>query len=141
MNISSKNFGGNIAQNQIEKVRVSSGGRVKPSATNSQDKAIKQFCMIKIKQREKQANYGSQSRNQAFKIPNASSTGKSYNKSNTREYSPQNLSKSPTQNIKKSRNNRIGGSQTHIANKRRQSKKYSIEENTFKTIKNTDKSK
>lgn len=70
-----------------------------------------------------------------------SNTGRSYNKSNTREYSPQNLSKSPTQNIKKSRNNRIGGSQTHIASKRRQSKKYSKDQDTLKTIKNSDKSK
>jgi hypothetical protein len=138
-NIAVKSFGGSVVQNQIGKVRVSSGGRTKPGATNQPDKQLKHFLTDQEKSKRKSGG-GSHSRNHIFQVTNGSNTGRSYNKSNTREYSPHNVSKSPKQN-KKSRNSRIAGSQTHIATKRRQSKKYSKDQDAFKTIKNLDKSK
>ena len=136
--VTNKNFGGNIVQNQIGKVRVSSGGRAKPGVTAYPDKHLKNFLTDQDKVKRKNAG-GSHSRNHVFQIVNASNIGRSYNKSTTREYSPNNASKSP-KNSKKSRNSRISGSHTHVATKRRQSKKYSRDQDTYRTAKNTDKS-
>jgi hypothetical protein len=140
---SSKNFGGNIGQNQISKVRVSSGGRTKPGASNQPEKQLKYLLHDSEKYKRKSGG-GSHSRNQVvYQIPNGSTTGRSYNKSSIREYSPNNISKSPNNPTKKSRNKRVVGSQTQVAVKRRtSSKKLSKEQEAFKTLKGgVDKSK
>lgn len=138
-NASVKSFGGNVISSQIGKVRVSSGGRTQPGVTTQPERHLKY-----LKDNDKvirKSSGGSHSRNQIFQMQGGSQTGRSYNKSNTREYSPTNISKSPKHQAKKSRNNRIGGSQTHVAAKRRPSKKYSKEIEAYKTMKSTDKSK
>lgn len=143
--VTSKNFGGTIVQNQIGKVRVSSGGRNKPGTVAYPDKPIKNYLSEQEKSKRKSGS--SHGRNHVFQVVNASSniissnTGRSYNKSNTREYSPNNVSKSPKQNKKSRNSNRISGSQTHVVTKRRPSKKYSRDQESYKSIKNSDKSK
>jgi hypothetical protein len=141
-NSSTKTFGGNIMQNQIGKLRVSSGGRSKPGVSNITEKKLK-YILYENPKSKRKSGAGSHSRNQVFQIQGGSQTGRSYNKSNTREYSPNNLSKSPknSQISKKSRNSRIMGSQTHIAAKRRPSKKLSKDMEVIKVVKNPDKSK
>lgn len=134
-NSSVKNFGGNIVQNQIGKVRVSSGGRAKPGITNQPEKQLKYLLHDSEKYKRKTGG-GSHSRNQVYQIPSGSNTGRSYNKSNIRESSPNNISKSPKNPAKKSRNKKIVASQTQIATKRRSSsKKFSKDQDAFKTMK------
>ena len=134
--VTNKNFGRNIVQSQIGKVRVNSGCRIKPGVINYPNKHLKNFLADQDQVKRKNTG-GSHSRNHVFQIINASNIGKSYNKSATRGYSPNNASKSPKN--KKSRNSRITGSYTYVATKRRQSKKYSRDQDTYRTVKNADK--
>ena len=122
-----KNFGGSSGHSQISKVRVSSGGRVKPGASKYPEKKLKYLLHDTDKYKRKSGG-GSHSRNQVYSMAGGSQTGRSYNKSNTREYSPNNVSKSPKNQLKKSRNKRLAGSQTQVASKRRSSKQKSSRE-------------
>jgi len=134
-----KTIGGNIIQNQIGKVRVSSGGRTKPGSTNHTEK---QFNYVHDSSKIKRKSGGVvHSRNQIFQTQGGSQTGRSYHKSNPRETSPANMSKSPKQSLKKSRNSRLSGSHTQVVPKRRPSKKYSRDQEAYKIIKNNEGSK